>query len=486
MLPPFVVTLIVMLIEIGHRQLWADENATWWSATLTFPDLRKLIQSVDIVLLPYYVFMHGWIAVFGDSETSLRMPSALSMALAAGVLALIGRRLFDAPAGILAGLLVALVPAVSRYGQEARPYAMATLATVTAIWLLLRALERPTVGRWVLYSLAVMAIGFSHVVSAMALAAHFLLVLRAALASGGRERLRLLIGWPLAVIVAVVTFSPLALKGSTQNGQISWVPPNTWARVQAFPEDVFMNAGVAGFAVALGLIAVIMLAFEKQQRWTAGFLATWALLPPVIAYYTFPDFHFFYPRYMLFTVPAWLLLAGVALRRFAGEPAGPGFTAKIVAAGVAAVAILAFLGWPQQTGLRHEFSRTGFGYREAAAHIRALEQPGDGIVFANYPYAHRGFRYEWRDQPRSEQPREVLWDVPPENAYSWKRKACPDLIACLGTTQRIWLVATDPTGSVLSQLPAAQRTALRRLYVARETTSYHRLRVTVLVRKPAT
>jgi hypothetical protein len=42
---PFVVTLTVMLIGIGERQLWRDENATWWAASLSLGDLRKLVES---------------------------------------------------------------------------------------------------------------------------------------------------------------------------------------------------------------------------------------------------------------------------------------------------------------------------------------------------------------------------------------------------------------------------------------------------------
>nr|BFE75336.1 hypothetical protein GCM10020092_086370 [Actinoplanes digitatis] len=77
---PFAVTLVVTLIGIGERQLWRDEHATWWAASLSFADLRRFAETVDFVLVPYYVLLHGWTAVFGDSAVALRLPSALCMA----------------------------------------------------------------------------------------------------------------------------------------------------------------------------------------------------------------------------------------------------------------------------------------------------------------------------------------------------------------------------------------------------------------------
>lgn len=496
---PFVVTLTVMLIGIGERQLWRDENATWWAASLSLGDLRKLVESVDVVLLPYYVLMHGWIAMFGDSEAALRVPSALFMAAAAALITLIGRRLFDAPAGLVAGLLLPVIPVVSRYGQEARPYAMAMVASLAAVLLLLRALEQPTAWRWLGYTLAVIWVACSHIVALMALAAHLIAVLVAVRPRPGRgaeagtadhaRRWRILIGWPAAVVLAVLAVSPLVILGRRQGGQINWIPDPTWARVQEFPGLVFMSGPVAGFFLVLGLAAMAGRAFAARgARWPAGFLAVWALLPPVLAYYTFDQFSFFYPRYLLFTVPAWVLLAAYGLRSLAGVvPAEGGARrvwAAVTAATVAAAGGLTFAGWDEQELVRSNRVEKEFAFRAAAAYIRAHEQPGDGIIFTGYRYLHRGFRYEWRDQPLADQPKEILVDLPASRSWSWVHPACADTIACLDGTERIWLVSTDPSGLPLSPLPASQQPAVEARYDVVLRTVFHRMWVTELVRKP--
>src|SRR5262245_66504674 len=77
-LPAFA-TLALGWWGLGRRQLWQDEHATWWAAALDWPDLARLLGTVDAVLAPYYVLMHAWIALFGASAAMLRLPSALAL-----------------------------------------------------------------------------------------------------------------------------------------------------------------------------------------------------------------------------------------------------------------------------------------------------------------------------------------------------------------------------------------------------------------------
>src|SRR5262249_31970406 len=137
--------------RIGHRQLWGDEYATWDAATRTMPAFGRLIDHVDRFLAPYYLFMHGWISAFGDSPTALRIPSVIAISVAAALIVLLGRRLFDLGTGVVAGLVFAAIPTVSRYAQEARPYGIVTMLAVLATLLLVRALDSPTWPRWLGY-----------------------------------------------------------------------------------------------------------------------------------------------------------------------------------------------------------------------------------------------------------------------------------------------------------------------------------------------
>ena len=80
-------TLAVTLTGLGAAQLWRDELATWSAATRSPGDLARLAGTIDAATGPYYLFMHVWIAVVGDSTVALRVPAVLAMTVAAGLLA---------------------------------------------------------------------------------------------------------------------------------------------------------------------------------------------------------------------------------------------------------------------------------------------------------------------------------------------------------------------------------------------------------------
>ncbi|MFG1739431.1 glycosyltransferase family 39 protein [Micromonospora chalcea] len=174
---PGLLTLAVTLAGIGHAQPWRDELATWSAATRPLSDLARMTRTIDAATGPYYLLMHGWTAVAGTSPTALRLPSALAMAVAAALTGRLGAVLVGRRAGLLAGLLFAVLPATSRYGQEARPYALATLFAVLATLLLVEALRRPGRWRWAGYAAAVAALGLLHLLALTLLAAHALVVL---------------------------------------------------------------------------------------------------------------------------------------------------------------------------------------------------------------------------------------------------------------------------------------------------------------------
>ncbi|GAB1694816.1 hypothetical protein KRM28CT15_66190 [Krasilnikovia sp. M28-CT-15] len=472
---PFLCTLAMTLFGIGDRQLWRDEHATWWAASLSWADLRHLMGTMDLALFPYYVLMHVWIGVFGDSPAVLRLPSALFMAVAAGLLALLGRRLFDVPTGLVAGLLLASIPAISRYGQETRPYAMALAATVAAVLLLVRALEKPSPWRWVGYGLAVLWVAASHMVALMALAAHLVAVGAAVFAGAGPRRRRILVGWLLTVGVALVTAAPLVVVASRQGGQIGWIPDPVWARVESFPASLFMSGAVAGLIVVLGVVAIALTGtVAAPQRWPGLMLAVWAVLPPVVAYYTFDEFSLFYPRYLLFTVPAWALAAGWALRRLAGS------TRAYLPVALAAVVAVAGTALPQQRFVRSDAVQKEFAFAAAARYLGDHESAGDGVVYTGYRNTHRAFRYEL-EQAGKPVPPEILTEPPPGQPWSWQRRDRADPVAALAGYRRVWLVSTDPKGHALSSLSPAVRAVLAERYAVAETRTFHRMRVSLLI-----
>ncbi|MFI7303451.1 glycosyltransferase family 39 protein [Micromonospora aurantiaca] len=365
---PGLLTLAVTLTGIGHAQPWRDELATWSAATRPVPDLVRMTRTIDAATGPYYLLMHGWTALAGTSPTALRLPSAFAMAVAAALTGRLGAVLVGRRAGLLAGLLFAVLPVTSRYGQEARPYALATLLAVLATLLLVEALRRPTWRRWAGYALAVAALALLHLIALTLLAAHAVVVLltaargpagvvdppgqsRAEMPDASRPRRRhpwrsteprdrapeaapqdvtgeareasapgrrVLAGWLLALVPVVVLVIPLALVARGQRGrQLDWVDPARLPDLAALPGALAQSGVVGGFVLALAALGAARLGRRALLPAAA------VLLPVVLLFAAGTTVPLWVTRYLVFTVPFACVLAGAALAaaRFTPAPA---------------------------------------------------------------------------------------------------------------------------------------------------------------------
>src|ERR1700756_4551928 len=143
-------------------------------------------------------------------------------------------------AGLASGLIFAVIPSVSRYAQEARPYAFATFFAALATLMFLRAMERPRWSNWTIYAVVLAAAGAANLIAVCVAGGHLLVVLwdfcQRTVRVGGdgtAESGRKLPGGRLApegtpgllvrrffvsVIVGAVLVSPLVVAGHTQQG----------------------------------------------------------------------------------------------------------------------------------------------------------------------------------------------------------------------------------------------------------------------------
>ncbi len=242
---PSVVPALLMLVvgRIGLRRpvIGWDENATWLASQRSVGQLVDLAGNFDGVISPYYLFMHFWTAVFGDSELALRVPSLITVALGVGISAELGRRLFGPAVGLLTGLLLVTVPQLSRYAQDARAYGFAFLFATLATLLLYRALRAPSKARWIAYAVTVTLLGLSHILALLVLIGHAYAVLtRARQDPAGTRPLR----WVVATAVALLPVLPFVYLGLTQRGtQLDWLPPMTVRQVLEAPGDDLRRRG---------------------------------------------------------------------------------------------------------------------------------------------------------------------------------------------------------------------------------------------------
>ncbi|MEH0983452.1 glycosyltransferase family 39 protein [Micromonospora sp. CPCC 205556] len=475
---PALAALAVGLRGLADRQMWNNEYATWHAAVLGTADLRHLLSNTDLVHVTYLMIVRGWIQVAGDGPLALRLPSLVAMVVAAAATTLIGRRLVGTGPGVVAGLLFVLIPAVTRYAQEARSYALVTMGVTVSTLLLLRALEKPARARWVLYAVAVAAMGWLHFVSLLVLAAHLLIVLRGT--TGGDDKRRY--QWWGYVGGAGLAIVPLLTVASGQSASISWIKADG-AAVLRFPGDLFLSVP--------GMAAIVVLAIGGAVvAWRTGnlmlpALLTWALLPPVFAYATFTVLHLFLPRYVLFTLPAWAILAALGTCSVARLlPRSTAAWSWLIPA-VLVVPAFAFLVEPDQRVVRASPVAGQPDYRGAIDAMRENMKPGDGLAYNDVfgklsDLGREAVDYEMRDDTR---PRDVFLARTSVERGSYSASECEDkdAAACLRDTERIWLICTNYSPDPLEGLPP-QRAALLRTFKVVEEKKFERVRLVLLSR----
>lgn len=124
---------LIRLIDI-NRGLWLDELHTSWAVSGYFTEVASRAAAGNQSPL-YFFVLWPWVALFGQSELSLRWISVLSGTLITfavwRIVAILSRSKW---AGIFAAGLVAIDPFFIEYSQEARPYALLQLIGLLQIY----------------------------------------------------------------------------------------------------------------------------------------------------------------------------------------------------------------------------------------------------------------------------------------------------------------------------------------------------------------
>ncbi|WP_415972156.1 glycosyltransferase family 39 protein [Rhodococcus sp. 077-4] len=353
---------------------WYDEAATVYSSRRSFAELLDLLRSTDIVHGAYYVGMHLWGRVFGFSEFSMRLPSALAVGVAAAGVVVLASRLSTPRVALLSGVAFALLPRVLWAAVEARSYASTAAAAVWLTIVFLVALHSRSRWWWALYAamLAVSIVLFVYL--ATVVAAHLLIMV-------ARRRFRAsFLPWAAAVVTALVVTAMFLRVVLRQAAQVGWIPPidGNFPRV-VLEYQWFLGAPVFGILVAVVLVAALVVSSKDrtgEADWRNGLLPValpWIVVPmAVMVIYSIVRSPIYLDRYFTFTTPAVALLLGVALDRVSR----PRWLSVLLIGALASAALPAYLqqrsAWAKP--LQMDFSAANDFASENVA-------PGDCVLF---------------------------------------------------------------------------------------------------------
>lgn len=466
---PMLWTLACGLWGLARQDsVWRDEAATWQVAQRSTAEICHMLGNVDVVHGLYYLLMHALFECFGPGTTTLRLPSVLATGVAAACVAIVGRRLAGAPAGLAGGMTLGLLPAVQFYSQEGRSYALVAAGAGVSTLLLVTALQRRVQRRhWAAYSGVVLFAGLLNWLSLMVLAAHFVTLLWT---SAGRA---VLARWAVAAGCATAGVLPLIVFSRSQSGQVSWIPPLS-GHMLIGPAVLLAIGGIGALldrprvgrlstaAVGLPLLAVPQLG-----------LVALSLIQPL-----------FLDRYILYSMLGLALLIGTVVDS-AVRAARPRFpqASRCILPMALAVAMLALL--PQSLAKRSPASRVD-DVLAVASEIQRLKQTGNGVLFI--PSARRDTKSVSPDAFAGL--RDIALVETPVGSGTLKGvEAAPDRIrAALLAEHRVLLVtdASPVARPVTAARDRAKAAVLRRYFTPVADEQIRGRRVTVYERGPTT
>lgn len=431
------------LTLLGRQSLWFDE------ADVVVRAQQSLGAVLHTFVKPgengplYNLLLHFWIRLFGPSEASVRLPSAIAGLLTVPVIYVVGRRTLGRRVGLFAAGLLAISPYHVWYSQEAKMYAIAVLLTLLSTACFVEALLRNERGWWVGY-VVVTTLGFYfHVTTVLifvAQCAFFVLTWKR-----WPERHR---SWLISAGALTLPYLPIALWAGrvVLGGANTWQPKIglwTMTKIEATKfavnraKDLVTEARgtrIYGLSAALGVLTVGALGWGAEgsgakvsRRWIFYFGLLVVL--PVLMFYliTFKQ-PLYSDRYLIMALPYYLLLAAAGLRGLESR-AWP--LALLLCAG-----LIAYAWMPLRDINRSNLSQKE-DWRPAYAYVLQRAEPDDLLL------VHPGYlitTYDYYAEVTPGLSRLKAGTIPSFNVKDFNEHLMADWVRREAPGQRIWLI----------------------------------------------
>ena len=259
--------LFMRLYLAATLPLWLDE--TWSGMIASRADWSSLWREAWLDCNPplYYLFLHGWVALLGDSNLSLRLPSFLFTFVAALMPVLwrpVGLTRFGA--WTFAALLLLWQPALLVM-IDARGYGLLLVLATASCLVFANLLQRPTLARAAAWVALGTLMFLTHYYSGV-------LAIGQALVLIFRYRISALRLWPAALIAlpGLAWFGyhlPRLTDYARQD--VIWYPPTTF--YSTLQHLLFTINGQNLFPLAAIILILVLMALQNRRLKLAGLLA---------------------------------------------------------------------------------------------------------------------------------------------------------------------------------------------------------------------
>lgn len=348
------------VVAVGLRfwttsPMWLDETLTVNIASLPLEEIPDALRRDGHPPL-YYVLLHGWMQLFGTSDTAVRALAGIFGVATIPMTWLVGRRVGGRTVAWAAAVIAAALPFGIRYSTESRMYSLVMLATLVAVWCADVAFRRPRPGPLVGLAVATGVLLWSQywalwlgLAAAVLVTARLVLQLRA-----GRRDAARATAWVLGALAAgAATFLPWVptLLHQQAHTGTPWaarsMPPavlidtvkalgggvNATNEVGGWYVAALMLLGVFGVGVASGRIELDLRTrpHSRPLTWLVGLTIAIGVGTMLVSNTAFQ------PRYNSVWVPLAVVLAGIGVTVLRGP--------LVQRAALALVLVASAAGW---------------------------------------------------------------------------------------------------------------------------------------------
>ena len=320
----------VRLWGLSEQSIWQDEA---YSVVLARQDIGAIIQTqVEDSSPPlYYVLLHFWLRLFGDSEFAARLFSALLGVCLVAATLLIASALLRRAVGFWAGGMLALAPLAVYYSQEARMYSLTPLLAIISVYLCHLVAEKPSSKRMAWFIFVTAAMLYTQNYGVFVLLAEGLYVL-------ARRKERRDVRPMLALMGVVGAYLPwlLVLSRQIAENTTPWIPAprlrmltetllHLTFKSWRLPTTGFLKAswGIGLMAVGALLVLAMWLALrarrsgdasERALSWPVLLILSYTIIPIACAFVASYSKPIYVPgRYDTIVQPGLFILSALGL-----------------------------------------------------------------------------------------------------------------------------------------------------------------------------
>jgi uncharacterized membrane protein len=294
---------------LGTESIWLDEGT---SINIAKRSLYSIIfENKDFAHPPLYYSILHFVMMYSDTEFFLRLPSAIFGILSIPVIYLVGMSLFDKREGLVAAALLSISLMHINYSQEGRSYALMMLLVLLTVYFFISACNSNNKIYWIFSVISGVVLVYTHFFGFFvigALGIFYLLDSFDFKASRFKPQ-----GTNKLFIISVASFILLSLPMILWVlGELGYASGNkTWGMAQeGFYYNIFINfssySGTLLIIYIILMLAGLFFCLRDSKRWFS-LISLWLFLPLFTGYFLAGSMPF-QPRYLLFVLPAFLLL----------------------------------------------------------------------------------------------------------------------------------------------------------------------------------